>query len=85
MTDVQIKEAIFKILKGIAPEADLEGLGPNQDVRQTLDIDSYDFLQFLIGLDEALGVAIPEADYGKLITLDDIVQYISTHVGANAS
>ncbi len=85
MTDAQLKEAIFKILKGIAPEADPESLQPNQDVRQTLDIDSYDFLQFLIGLDEAVGVAIPEADYGKLVTLDDIVHYLSAHLTEKAT
>ncbi len=79
MTEVQLKEAIFKILKRIAPEADPESLAPNQDVRQTLDIDSYDFLQFLIALNEEVGVEIPEADYGKLVSLDDIVQYLSTH------
>lgn len=80
MTDTGIKEIIFKVLKRIAPEANLGGLAPNQDVRQTLDIDSYDFLMFLIGLDEELGVEIPESDYEKLVTLDDITQYLSRRI-----
>ena len=38
--------------------------GPNENIRETLDIDSFDHLHFLIGMHEALGVEIPEADYG---------------------
>jgi acyl carrier protein len=85
MTETQIKEAIFKSLKGIAPEADLEGLAPGKNVREALDIDSYDFLMFLMGLNEELGVEVPEADYGKLITLDDLVGYLSARVADKAS
>lgn len=80
MNETQIKETVFNALKRIAPEAQPEKLGPDQDVRQTLDIDSYDFLMFLISLDEALGVEIPEADYGLLITLNDIIGYLSARV-----
>jgi acyl carrier protein len=80
MNDTQIKEAVFKVLKRIAPEANPETLTPEQDVRQTLDIDSYDFLMFLIGLDDELGVEIPESDYGQLISLDDIIGYLSARV-----
>jgi acyl carrier protein len=80
MTEAQIKEAIFKSLKRIAPEAEPQTLAPDQNVREALDIDSYDFLMFLMGLDEELGVAVPEADYGQLITLDDIVNYLAARV-----
>jgi acyl carrier protein len=81
ITDTQIKETIFKLLKRIAPEADPKTLAPGEDIRATLDIDSFDFLQFLIGLNEELGVEIPEADYGKLVSLNDLVSYLSVRVG----
>ena len=76
MTDTQIKETIFKLLGRIAPEADFNQLAPNEDIRAALDIDSFDFLQFLIGLNEEVGVEVPEADYGKLITLADLTSYL---------
>jgi acyl carrier protein len=76
MTEAQIKETILKGLGTIAPEADLSTLDPNVNVRETLDIDSFDFLNFLIGLNDTLGVEIPEADYGQLATLTDIVAYL---------
>jgi acyl carrier protein len=81
MTDTQIKETIFKLLKRIAPEADFSALAPTEDIRAALDIDSFDFLQFLIGLNDEVGVEVPEADYGKLISLQDLVGYLSAHIG----
>lgn len=80
MNDTQLKESIYKVLKQIAPETDPSSLQPNQDIRRTLDIDSYDFLMFLIGLHEEVGVEIPESDYGRLITTDDIIHYLSDHM-----
>jgi acyl carrier protein len=35
-----------------------------------------DWLNFLIGLHQKLGVNIPEADYAKLVTLDDVLDYL---------
>jgi len=43
-------------------------------MREALDIDSFDFLNFLIGLHEELGVEIPETDYGQLTMLADMIQ-----------
>jgi acyl carrier protein len=80
MTEVQIKQAVFKVLGQIAPEADLTKLAPDVNIREALDIDSFDHLNFLIGLNEELGVEIPEADYGQLSTLADITSYLSARV-----
>jgi len=81
MTDIQIKETIFRILSGIAPEADFDKLAPDENIREALDIDSFDFLNFFIGINEELGVEIPESDYGQLATLSDIVRYLSARIG----
>ena len=78
MTAADIKATILDGLARIAPESDPAELSPDDQIRRTLDIDSYDFLNFLIGLHEKLGVEIPEADYGKLKTLNEMVAYLST-------
>ncbi|MGH8072377.1 MAG: acyl carrier protein [Candidatus Entotheonellia bacterium] len=80
MTEAQIKEVIVKVLRRIAPEADLDTLDPDANVREALDIDSFDHLNLLIGLNEELWVDIPEADYGQLTTLADIISYLSSRV-----
>jgi acyl carrier protein len=77
MTEADIKTAIIEGLAKVAPESDPAELTPDEPIRRTLDIDSYDFLNFLIGLHEKLGVEIPEADYGKLNTLNEMTAYLS--------
>ena len=77
MTDAEIRAAILDGLAQIAPESVPAELSPNENIRRALDIDSFDFLNFLIGLHEKLGVEIPEADYGKLNTLDEMVAYLA--------
>lgn len=76
MTDDELRVLLRENLALIAPEADLDELSATADVRDTLDIDSFDFLNFLIAVNEQTGVEIPEADYGQLASLDDIVLYL---------
>ncbi len=81
MTEAQLKEIIFRELRQIAPETDPTTLRPDENIREALDIDSYDFLQFLIAIDEAIGVEIPEADYENVFTLAGLVKYLAVRVG----
>jgi acyl carrier protein len=71
-----LRETVLRILGELAPEADMSGLDPDVRIRDQLDLDSMDFLNFLIAVHEATGVDIPEADYPKLRTLDDIVGHL---------
>jgi acyl carrier protein len=80
MTKSQIQETIFTIIQQIAPEADLSDLSPDADMRDALSIDSFDHLNILIGLHEALGAEIPESDAGQLTTVAAMVQYLADRV-----
>jgi acyl carrier protein len=80
MTDSELREMIFRGLRTIAPEADPTTLQPDENIREALDIDSYDFLQFLIGICEETGIDIPEEDYEKVFTLSGLVRYLSTRI-----
>lgn len=75
-----IQATLRQLLSNIAPDADLAALGENEDIRQTLGIDSFDFLNFMIAINESFGVEIPETDYGQLVTLTDVQQYIKNHL-----
>ncbi len=76
MSDAQIQEIVLRVLAGIAPEADLTRLKPQGRLRDQLDIDSMDFLNFVIGLHRELHVEIPERDYGRLMTLAGCIEYL---------
>jgi acyl carrier protein len=78
MNEVEVKSVVFSILKKIAPDKTPETLKPNDSIREVLDIDSFDFLQFIIALDEKLGVDTPEEDYSKLATLNLLIHYVNS-------
>ena len=67
-----------QVLAGIAPEADLSALGDDEDLREALDLDSMDFLNFMIGLGQHSGVKIREEDAAKLRTLAGLVAYFAS-------
>lgn len=76
MTADELRDAVLRALAEVAPEADAATLRPDVGLRDQLDIDSMDFLNFVIGIHEQTGVDIPEADYGRLRTLDELVDYL---------
>ena len=80
MTKDEIRQALIDALSAIAPEGDYARLKPDRPLRDQLDIDSYDFLNVMVALHDALGVDIPEADYQKLSTLTAAVDYLSTRL-----
>ena len=84
MTRNEIRAAVLLILAEIAPEADPSAITLDVDLRDQLDIDSMDFLSFVIAIHEGLGVDIPERDYPKLTTLDEIVDYVASALAASA-
>jgi len=80
MTTDEIKATVLRLLGEIAPEADLTRLDPGANFRDQLDIDSMDFLNFVIALHEALQVEIPEGDYARVSTLNGCAAYLSSRV-----
>ena len=85
MTNPDVRSVVREELSNIAPEADLAALDPAADLREALDIDSMDFLNFISAIHHRLGVDIPERDYPKLITLDGAVAYLKAKLGLAAT
>lgn len=77
MNESEVREKILSALGSIAPEADLSQLNPSSRIRDQLDLDSMDFLNFLIAINKELHVDIPERDYGQMATLNGCVQYVT--------
>jgi acyl carrier protein len=77
MTKDEIREIVLHALGQIAPEADMSQIKPNLRLRDQLDMDSMDLLNFVVGLHKELHVEIPEADYPRLATLNGCVDYLA--------
>lgn len=76
MTPAEAKAAVLAALGEIAPEADLARLADDAELRETLDLDSADFLRFVQDLATRTGVEVPEADYAHIATLGGCVAYL---------
>jgi acyl carrier protein len=81
----QLKAAIFEAITAIAPEIDTTDIRPDRQLRQQIDLDSFDFLNVIIRLHEILGIDIPESDYGELLTLDRALDYLMRRCGSGAA
>lgn len=73
----QIKDTVLRLLGEIAPEADLTAVKPDVSFRDQLDLDSMDFLNFVILLHKTFGRDIPESDYPQYATLNGCVERLS--------
>jgi acyl carrier protein len=78
--EVGIREIVLGALSDIAPEVDVSALDASLDLRDQIDIDSVDFLNFVIRLHNQLGVDIPDADIPKLGTLNGCIHYLVSRV-----
>ena len=76
MTESEIRRIVRQALSNVAPEVNLGSIDPAKDLRDQMDLDSVDFLNFVIGLHKELGVDVPDADLPRLGTLDGCVAYL---------
>jgi acyl carrier protein len=79
MTKDETKAKVLRILGEIAPEADLENLKPDIEFREQIDLDSMDYLNFVIALDEEFDAAIPETEYTKFTSLNSCIEQLSKY------
>ena len=76
MTETEARGLIYEILSGIAPEADPATVAGDADLREALDLDSMDFMNFIVALHERTGIDIPEADYPEFYTFNGVLAYL---------
>lgn len=72
-----VRAVVMGELRRIAPEVEEGELRSDRPLREQVDLDSMDWLNFLVALHERLQVEIPESDYARLGTLDQTVDYLA--------
>ncbi len=76
MTTEQIRETVLRILKGIAPDANITEIKPDISFHDQFEIDSIDFLRLMMELEKELKVSIFDFDFPKLSTLRGCERYL---------
>jgi acyl carrier protein len=85
VNESEIRTRVVGVIKSVAPELEENELRAERPLRDQVDLDSMDWLNVLVALHEKLRVDIPEADYGKLVTLDDLVGYLREKLAQRAA
>ena len=79
-TREQLRDAALEELINVAPDLAEETIPPDADLRETLDLDSMDLVNWIAALHRRLGVDIPELDYPRLRTLDATADYLAARL-----
>lgn len=76
MTRQQARDLIFDALADIAPEVDRDHVDDSVDLTEQLDLDSMDYLSWMIAISEATGLEIPQRDTARFLTVSGAVSYL---------
>jgi acyl carrier protein len=76
----EIRALVLRLLAEIVPEAGDGGLRDDVPLRDQLDLDSMDFLNFIIALDRELKIEVPESDYPRLATIEGATSYLGNRL-----
>lgn len=79
MNTDQAKAIIFRVLGDVAPEVDPSMVDHSIDLSEQLDLDSMDYLNWMLAINKATGIDIPQRDVSKFITIDGAANYLVAH------
>ena len=65
---IDLETVIFDALKAVAPDAEPAELDPDRPFGDQIEIDSVDFLNFVLGLEKRLKISVPDLEYPQLST-----------------
>lgn len=80
MEKQELAATVISTLKSVAPEVEENELAADEPLRDQVDLDAMDWLNFLVSLHETLKIEIPESDYARLRTLNDLLEYLHARV-----
>lgn len=81
MTRDELRRALLECLGRIAPEVETGSLDPRQRLRDQVDLDSVDWMNFLVAVHAAINVDIPDVEAARLTTLDQLLDYCGRRLG----
>jgi acyl carrier protein len=79
MTSDDAKRIILGVLSEIAPEVDPAAVDHSVDLTEQLDLDSMDYLNWMLGIHEATGIDIPQRDVSMFLTIEGAAAFLTAH------
>lgn len=76
-TQQNIQQLILEAIQEVAPEIEQDDIDMDEDIREECDLDSMDFLNYLIALKKSTGVSIAEGDYTQVNTFNKMLTYLT--------
>ncbi|MFD7973717.1 phosphopantetheine-binding protein [Streptomyces clavifer] len=76
MNHDQARALVQEAAQRVVPDADFVGLAPDANLRDELEMDSIDFLEFVEALSELSGRELTEHDYPALVTWDNCAELL---------
>lgn len=76
LTTSDAVEVIYDVLTEIAPEVDPSEIDMSVDLTEQLDLDSMDYLHWLVGINARTGIEIPDRDASHFMTIDGAAKYL---------
>jgi len=74
---LSLRATVLDAIQSVAPEIEPGTIVASRPLRHQVDLDSMDWLNVLVALHERTGVSIPENDYARLHTLDQLLDYLA--------
>jgi len=79
MSEEALIQSILEALAEAAPGSDVSSINPAINFRDQIEIDSIDFLNFVLLLEKKLDLKVPEIDYPKLSSLDGCLSFLDQY------
>jgi acyl carrier protein len=78
MTPDDARALLARLLRGIAPDIDLDEIDRATPLTEAAELDSMDILNLVDALYDETGINVPERDYPQITTVDGFVAYVTT-------
>jgi acyl carrier protein len=76
MTRTKIEEQVLGALGAVVPAAKGRALDPNALIRDQVELDSMDFLDFVLAVERRFSIDVPPTSYPQFATIAHAVAYV---------
>lgn len=66
-------------------EVDPEAITPQADLKETLDLDSLDYIDLVVAIEQNFGFKVKPEDFQQMHTIQDLYDYVSNRLQAQIS